>query len=366
MSKTYVTVPSLPSYFKYIWGLRKLWNNRYLSNQGEYHQKLEEKLTDYLNVDHVIPFCNGTIALLVALKSLNLKGEVITTPFTFAATPNAITWAGLTPVFSDIDEKTLCIDPKKIEEKITSKTSAILAVHVYGIPCDVEAIDKIAKKHNLKVVYDAAHMMGPNLKNILLAGDISMLSFHATKLFHTLEGGALVTKDENLKIALNQAKNFGFAAPEKISSCGINGKMNEFQALMGLLNLENLNTFIEKNKKLRYVYDEVFGNINGVVTYSDLALSQYYYPILFNKDVAGKSRDEVYDFLLSKDILTRKYFYPLCSNYPFFNKLASSDKQALPVANDVAEKILCIPFFPSLKIQKAREISKYIADYLKS
>ena len=325
------------------------------TNDGAQLKALQQELISYLDVPNISVFCNGTIALLMGLKALELTGEVITTPFTFPATIHALEWLGLTPVFCDIDEHTMCIAPDKIEALITPQTSAILGVHVYGMACDVVAIQAIADKHQLKVIYDAAHCFTTKLhgKSIAHYGDMSMFSFHATKLFSTIEGGALVCNDDSLPEKLKLMKNFGIIGQGEVIGTGLNGKMSEFHAAIGRINLQALHQEIEKRVRILALYRQYLEGHDGIVMLDfpdNLTHSLQYMPVRFTNPHTGNihTRDHIDQRLSDENIFARKYFYPLCSNYPCYQHLPSADKAKLPIANRVAEQILCLPFYGDL------------------
>ena len=352
----FVTRPLLPDLDKVTNKLQEIWSAKWLTNMGVQHNELEKKLQQHLKANNVSLFNNGTIALITACKGLNLTGEVITTPFTFAATPHALTWANLSPVFCDIDPITMNIDANKIEALITSKTTAIMPVHVFGIPCDVLGIEKIAIKHKLKVIYDAAHAFGVELNGVGLGnyGDISMLSFHATKLFHTAEGGALIFKDDSLRNELYLLKNFGIKNEEEVVVPGINGKMNEIQAAIGLTVLDLVEEEVNKRKTLIQTYRRCLKDISGITFLEELpgVKSNYqYFSIRINKDLFGESRDYIYEKLKEYNVFARKYFYPLCSNYPCYQNLPSSNPKNLPVANRVVKEVLSMPLYGELTVE---------------
>lgn len=308
---------------------------------------------------------NGTLAIQIALKALDLKGEIITTPFTFAATTNVLLWEGLTPVFTDIDSKTYNIDPTEIEKKITKKTSAILAVHVYGNPCYVKALQEIADKHNLKIIYDAAHAFGVEYENksILDFGDVSTLSFHATKVFNTIEGGAAIAHDLSVIEKLLLMRNHGIRSEEEVVIPGTNAKMSEFQAVMGLCNLENIDEVISLRDMLYKRYKENFSKVNGI-TFQKIVASKYnysYMPILLE---SKKIRDDIYSLLLKKNIKTRKYFYPLTTSFDYFNQQNLVQKCQLINAERIANRILCLPLYPDLATSTVDEICTHISKYL--
>lgn len=363
-NKTFVTLPVLGDQQKILEKISACLDSKTLTNNGPQVKLLKKALKKYLNVPNISLFCNGTIALLTALKALSIKGEVITTPFTFPATVHALEWMGLTPVFCDIEPDTMCIDAEKIEGLITEKTSAILGVHVYGMPCSVAKIEKIAGKHRLKVVYDAAHsfITKINKKHIGLYGDISMFSFHATKLFNTVEGGALICNDEKLTNKLSLLKNFGLHGAE-VKLSGINGKMNEIQAIIGFENLKNLENEITKRKAIFELYNQELASIAGIelLKYPEnINPSLQYYVIRIDEDRAATNRDEVYEELKKQNIFARKYFHPLCSNFPCYNHLKSAKKTLLPIANKTAREVLCLPFYGAIETSVVKTICKTI------
>ena len=347
--------PLLPNIDEYKAQIEYIWTAKWLTNMGKKHNELEEKLKSVLKVPHSLLFNNGTIALLTAIKALNLpyKSEVITTPFTFAATPHCISWNNCRPVFCDIEPNTMTIDADKIESLITPNTSAILGVHVYGFPCNVEKIDKIAKKHNLKVIYDAAHAFSTEINGIGIGnfGDISMFSFHATKLFNTIEGGCLTFKDEKFVKQIQNLRNFGIQNEEVVEEVGINGKMNEFQAAMGLLNLEIYRVEQEKRKKIKDYYNKNLSNIRGIripKIPDNVTDSCQYYPIII-EDEYPISRNELYDTFKKHNILTRKYFYPACTDYDCYKDDLAVKLSNLDVVNDLKHKVLCLPYHGNLQ-----------------
>jgi len=362
----FVTQPTLPSLNDLNNQMKDVFESKWLTNHGEKHNLLEKRLKEVLKVKNVSLFNNGTIALLTALKAMTLPigSEVITTPFTFAATPHAISWNNLNPVFCDIEPNTMTIDSSKIEEHINDNTSAILPVHVYGFPCDVEKIDKIAKEYNLKVIYDAAHVFSTEIEGIGIGnfGDISMFSFHATKLFNTFEGGCLTYNEDFFKNKINDLRNFGIRSEDKVVDIGINGKMNELQAAIGLLNLE----LFEKEKEKRInIYNQYINNlksINGIKIPEfpkNSNNSGQYFPIII-EDNFNISRNELYNKLKEYNVFTRKYFYPLCSDYEPYKNLESSKKDNLPVANDIKNKVLCLPFYGDLSLDEVNKICEII------
>lgn len=363
----YVTRPMLPDLDKVIEKLKAIWQSKWLTNHGDLHCELEEKLQVVLKVRNVSLFNNGTIALLTALKALELPvgSEVITTPFTFPATVHCIAWNGLKPVFCDIEPDTMTIDAHKIEGLINKNTSAILGVHVYGFPCDTEKIQSIADKYDLKVIYDAAHAFTTEIngKGIGTYGDISMFSFHATKLFHTLEGGCLSYKDDQYIDKLYYLRNFGIKNEEEVVEIGINGKMNEIQAAIGLLNLDLIEEEKLKRKEIQNVYIKHLALLNGI-TLSELLKnttdSMGYFVVKIGQKEFGISRDEIYDTLKKYNVFARKYFYPLCSDYEPYKHLKSSNKMNLPVANKIKDEVLCLPFYGDLGAVNAGKICKIL------
>lgn len=365
----YITRPIFPELRKFKGKLNAIWDSKIISNNGIQAQTLEKELSKILKVDNLQIYNNGTIALLIGIKSLHLTGEVITTPFTFPATVNCLIWNNLTPVFCDIDPETMNIDADKIEALITPKTSAILAVHVFGSPCDVDKIQKIADKYRLKVIYDAAHAFETELnhKSIACYGDLTMFSFHPTKLFHTGEGGALVFKDAEVAEESRMLRNFGIKNEEEVSYCGINGKINEIQSALGLLVLKCRDKERNNRKLIKDTYKKMLKNIKGisfVPTNDEETKSSFQYlTIRIDKNLFGKSRNFVYDELKKYNVFARKYFYPLCSEYPFCKQYKSSNKSRLPVANKVVEEVLALPFYGKLKINEVKIICRIIINF---
>ncbi|MBB3168368.1 DegT/DnrJ/EryC1/StrS family aminotransferase [Simiduia aestuariiviva] len=363
-NKILVTSPLMPNIDRYKEMLDEIWASRWLSNGGCMTKELERRLCSYLAVENISLFNNGTIALMTAIQSLRLQGEVITTPFSFPATTHVLNWNGITPVFCDVCPHTLTIDPNKIEALITSKTSAILGVHVYGIPCYVEEIQRIADVHGLRVIYDAAHAFGCEIdgKPISDFGDISMFSFHPTKLFHTAEGGALVFGDVNLKERIELLKNFGIKNQEEVILPGINGKMNELSAAMGLSVLPLVNNERERRSEIRALYTANLGGIPGlqVLTVADnVKSSQQYFAIRITAE-AIVNRDDLYDDLKENNVFPRKYFSPLISNYPCYSMLPTARAEALPVATLVEKQVLCLPFYGELSNSEVLKICKIV------
>ena len=366
MEKIFVTRPLLPDIADVEKEIAEIWDSQWLTNMGSKHNELETKLQDVLKVPNVSLFNNGTIALLVAIKALDLPygSEVITTPFTFAATPHCISWNGLKVVFCDIEPETMTIDADKIENLITSKTSAIVAVHVYGFPCNVKKIDAIAKKHNLKVIYDAAHAFSTEIdgQGIGTFGDITMFSFHATKLFNSVEGGCLTYNDPDLVKKIYNLRNFGIRSQELVEEVGINGKMNEIQAAIGLLNLKLFRDEQQRRSAIKRIYDENIGKIKGIripQMPADTTDSYQYYPIVIEDDYP-LTRDEVYNKFKEINILTRKYFYPACHDYECYKNDLAVKLSHLTVTDDLKYKVLCLPFYGSLE----KEIAEFICSKL--
>jgi dTDP-4-amino-4,6-dideoxygalactose transaminase len=348
----YVTQPHLPSLDKCYPYLEKIWNSRVLTNGGPIHAELEEKLKYYLGVPEISLFSNGTLALMVALRALKIKGEVITTPYSFIATSHSLLWNDVKPVFVDIEPHTLNIDVTKIESAITSRTTAILPVHCYGNPCDVNGLREIADNYNLKIIYDAAHAFGVELENssLLSYGDLSVMSFHATKVFNTFEGGAIVCHDKKMKKHIDNLKNFGFVDELHISSIGINAKMSELNAAIGVLQLEEMQYILDKRKKIDQFYRQELSLVEGVecVPLGSQSKSNYsYFPILV-KDQYKLSRDQLYVKFREEEIFTRRYFYPLISNFSMYGDNVSSQVINLPVANKISDQVLCLPIYPDL------------------
>lgn len=353
--KTYVTHPFLPPLEEFNEYLKKIWESGQLTNNAQFHQQLERDLCAYLGVDYISLFANGTLALITALQALEIKGEVITTPYSFVATAHSLVWNGITPVFVDVDPIYGNLDPQKIEAAITEKTSAILPVHVYGNPCNHAEIEKIAKKHGLKLIYDAAHAFGvkQNNSSILNFGELSILSFHATKVFTTLEGGAIVCHTPEMKQHIDNLKNFGFHK-YKVVSLGINAKMNEIQAAMGLLQLKYVKVAIEKRKLVNDFYFEHLKGINGIrmlAPTQGVEQNYSYFPIFVNEEIYGKSRDELFEELEKHNIYGRRYFYPLITQFPSYKDLVSAQPGSMPVAEKIAEQVICLPIYPDLDTQ---------------
>lgn len=360
----FVTKPFLPPLEEFLPYLEEIWKKRVLTNCGPYHHQLEEKLCEYLGIDHIALFANGTLALVTALQSLRITGEVITTPYSFVATTHALLWNGIKPVFVDVDPCTLNLDPSRIEAALTPHTTAILPVHCYGHPCDVEAIEQIADTYNLKVIYDAAHAFGVRTASgsLLRHGDLSVLSFHATKVFNTFEGGAIVCPDAKTKARIDQLKNFGHAGEASVVATGINGKMSEFSAALGLLQLEYVDAAIDLRARIDATYRVELEGVKGIICIgaaTDIRENYAYFPILLTEDFP-LSRDAVYHALKERGIHPRRYFYPLISDFPMYRGLPSAQRDNLPVATRAASQILCLPIYPDLDVRVVHEICDFL------
>ena len=363
--KVFVTQPYLPPLQEFVPYLESIWKSRVLTNCGPFHERLEQALCEYLGVEHIALFANGTLALVTALQSLRISGEVITTPYSFVATSHSLLWNGIEPVFVDIDPKTLNIDPAQIEAAITPHTTAILPVHCYGHPCDVDAIQRIADTYNLRVIYDAAHAFGVQCQggSVLGHGDLSVLSFHATKVFNTFEGGAIVCPDAKTKIRIDRLKNFGHVGELNVVAPGINGKMSEFNAALGLLQLKHIDDAIARRKVIDVIYRERLRGVKGLRCLGDSGekVANYaYFPILVDDDYPI-SRDDLYQALKDVGIHPRRYFYPLISDFPMYRGLPSSHRDNLPVAAKAAGQVLCLPIYPDLDLEVVEEIAGFIA-----
>lgn len=363
-SPIFVTQPSLPPLEDLIPYLEQIWENKVLTNCGPFHKQLEAALLDYLEVSHISLFSNGTIALITALKALNISGEVITTPYSFVATAHSLVWNQVKPVFVDIDPITLNLDPSKIEAAITPKTTAIMPVHVYGHPCDVDAIDAIAKRHNLKVIYDAAHAFGVQCHcgSLLNHGDLSVLSFHATKVFNTFEGGAIVSPDAETKRHIDQLKNFGFENEFKVTQIGINGKMNEFSAAFGLLQLQEIDQQIEKRKTIDEAYRKELKDVPGIRCHSISPSKKHnysYFPIFVDYNYSLSAR-KLYDQLRSNNIYARRYFYPLISDYEVYNRNKIKKYDELIISKNISNSVICLPIYAEMKIDDVKNVTEVI------
>lgn len=360
----YVTEPDLPPLEEFIPYLKKIWECKWLTNNGPFHQQLEQALCEYLGVEHLSLFVNGTIALVTALQTLRITGEVITTPYSFVATAHSLLWNNIKPVFVDIDPITMNLDPNNIEAAITPQTTAILPVHCYGNPCDVEKIQRIADTYGLKVIYDAAHAFGVKFRGetLLRHGDLSVLSFHATKVFNTFEGGAIVCADAKIKQRIDYLKNFGFADEVTIMAPGINGKMNELQAAFGLLQLKHVDHAIQCRKNIDRYYREALSGFTGIRCMSDSAevVHNYsYFPVLVEPEYP-LSREELYHKLKDEGIFARRYFYPLISDMPMYRGLPSANADNLPVSDVISGRILCLPIYPNLDFGAQQKVVNII------
>ena len=356
-----VTSPLLPNLDEFHELLKDIWDRKWITNNGHYHQMLEQALAEYLKVPYVSLFTNGTLPLLTALQALRISGEVITTPYSFVATTHALWWNGIKPVFVDIEWETGCMDPNKIEAAITPKTTAIMPVHVYGKPCNVKAIQEIADKYGLKVIYDAAHAFGVEQDGVSLMnyGDMSTLSFHATKVYNTIEGGAMVMHDEKTKQRIDYLKNFGFAGETEVVGPGINSKMDEMRAAYGLLNLKQVDAAIEARHQVAIKYREVLKDVDGIEYWNDLPGVKHnysYFPIFVHQRTYGMTRDELYFKLKEQGILARRYFYPLISDFSTYRGLPSATKENLPVATEMAREVICLPMHHSLSKDNVERI----------
>ena len=363
MNKDIITVtsPLLPNLDEFTESLKEIWESKWITNNGQFHQKLEAALAEYLKVPYVSLFTNGTLPLLTALQALRITGEVITTPYSFVATTHALWWNGIKPVFVDIDPSTGNIDPQKIEAAITPRTTAILPVHVYGKPCDTEAIQAIADKYGLKVIYDAAHAFGVevNGESLLNAGDMSTLSFHATKVFNTIEGGAMVMHDEKTKQRIDYLKNFGFANEIEVVGPGINSKMDEIRSAYGLLNLKQVDAAIAARQKVAVAYREALRNVDGISFWDDMPGVRHnysYFPIFVDAEKYGMTRDELYVKMKDQGVWGRRYFYPLISEFSTYRGLESSRPENLPNAHMMADTVICLPMHHALSEEEINRI----------
>lgn len=348
-----VTSPLLPDLEEFHGLLKEIWNSKWITNNGSFHQQLEKELAEYLKVPYVSLFTNGTLPLITALQALRITGEVITTPYSFVATTHALWWNGIKPVFVDIDMRTGNLDPDKIEAAITPKTTAIMPVHVYGKPCDTKRIQEIADRYGLKVIYDAAHAFGVevNGESVLNAGDMSTLSFHATKVYNTIEGGAMVMRDEKTKQRIDYLKNFGFAGETTVVGPGINSKMDEIRAAYGILNLRQVDACIAARQRVANYYREALKDVDGISFFMDMPGVKHnysYFPIFVDEKKYGVSRDDLYSRMKAANVLGRRYFYPLISDFSTYRGLESSDPSNLPNAHHMANTVLCLPMHHAL------------------
>lgn len=360
-----VTSPLLPDLGELNACLQNIWSRKWITNNGHYHQELEKALCEYLKVPYVSLFTNGTLPLITALQALRITGEVITTPYSFVATTHALWWNGIKPVFVDIDPSTGNIDPKKIEAAITPRTTAIMPVHVYGKPCDTVAIQEIADKYGLKVIYDAAHAFGVevNGESILNAGDMATLSFHATKVYNTIEGGALVMHDAQTKKRIDYLKNFGFAGETEVVAPGINSKMDEVRAAYGLLNLKQVDTAIEARRRVAVRYREALRDVDGISFFDDMPGVKHnysYFPIFVDAEKYGMTRDELYFKMKDRGVLGRRYFYPLISTFSTYRGLESAHPDNLPEATKMAESVICLPMHHALTAEDVERVLEAI------
>ena len=372
-----VTSPLLPPLEEFIPYLQQIWDSKWITNNGSFHQLLEKELANYLGVEYISLFTNGTLPLITAFQALGIhEGEVITTPYSFVATSHAIWWNGLKPVFVDIEEETCGIDPNKIEAAITPNTVAIMPVHCYGKPCKTAEIDAIAKKHNLKVIYDAAHAFGvsENGQSVLKAGDISTLSFHATKVYNTIEGGALICHSAEMKYHVDNLKNFGFRGETTVVAPGINSKMDEMRAAYGLLNLRQVDAAIEARKQVAKQYVDALKDVKGVSLYQPIAnsllpiaeseaqtrLNYSYFPIFVDEEQYGISRDALYEKMKANNVLGRRYFYPLITDFSPYSVYPSAAKSNLPMANKVADSVICLPMHDALSRDDVKRVLESI------
>ena len=360
-----VTAPLLPNLDEFNELLKEIWNSKWITNNGSFHKQLEKDLAEYLKVPYISLFTNGTLPLLTALQALRVTGEVITTPYSFVATTHSIWWNGCKPVFVDIDPVTGNIDPDAIEAAITNKTTAIMPVHVYGKPCDVKRIKEIADKYGLKVIYDAAHAFGVEVdgESILNAGDMSTLSFHATKVYNTIEGGALVMHDEETKKRIDYLKNFGFAGETTVIAPGINSKMDEMRSAYGILNLRQVGAAIEARHQVAIKYREALRPVEGIAFMDDMPGVKHnysYFPIFVDAEKYGMTRDELYEKMKSHNVLGRRYFYPLISTFSTYRGLPSSAPENLPNAHKMADSVICLPMHHELSDEDINRILEMI------
>lgn len=361
----FVTQPYLPPLEEFIPYLQKIWDKKILTNAGPFHQELELALCEYLGVKHIALFSNGTLALITALQALRVTGEVITTPYSFVATTHSLHWHGNKPVFVDVEPNTLNMDPSKIEAAITPQTTAIMPVHCYGNPCDVDAIQKIADNYNLRVIYDACHAFGVKDEggSVLRHGDLSCISFHATKVFNTFEGGAIVCPDAKTKQRIDHLKNFGFVDETTVVAPGINGKMSEINAAFGMLQLQHMDIVMQRRAEVDAIYRQGLKDVKGIHCLPQTASctrNHAYFPILVDVDYP-LSRDDLYQKLKDNDINGRRYFYPLISDFSMYRGLTSSEPSNLPVASAAAQKVLCLPIYPSLDFKNQLRVINLIA-----
>ena len=361
----YVTSPLLPSLEDFTFLLKEIWESKMLTNNGNFHQKLEEELAKYLKVPYLSLFTNGTLPLITALQAMRITGEVITTPFSFVATTHSLWWNGIKPVFVDIEPETCNLDPSKIEAAITPRTTAIMPVHVYGKPCKTKEIQEIANKYGLKVIYDAAHAFGVEIngESILNFGDMATLSFHATKVYNTLEGGALVVHDEQTKKRIDYLKNFGFASETEVVAPGINSKVDEVRAAYGLLNLKQVDHAINSRRKVAIRYRDELQGVKGITFFNDIPGVRHnysYFPIFINAEEYGMTRDELYFKMKEYNVFGRRYFYPLISTFSTYRGLDSANPDNLPVATQMSNNVICLPIHHALSENEVEYILQII------
>ena len=361
----YVTSPLLPSLEDFSFLLKEIWESKMLTNNGNFHQKLEEELAKYLKVPYLSLFTNGTLPLITALQAMRITGEVITTPFSFVATTHSLWWNGIKPVFVDIEPETCNLDPSKIEAAITPRTTAIMPVHVYGKPCKTKEIQEIANKYGLKVIYDAAHAFGVEIngESILNFGDMATLSFHATKVYNTLEGGALVVHDEQTKKRIDYLKNFGFASETEVVAPGINSKVDEVRAAYGLLNLKQVDHAINSRRKVAIRYRDELQGVKGITFFNDIPGVRHnysYFPIFINAEEYGMTRDELYFKMKEHNVFGRRYFYPLISTFSTYRGLDSANPDNLPIATQMSNNVICLPMHHALSENEVEYILQII------
>lgn len=363
----YVTQPALPPLDEFTEYLKQIWDSKIITNNGPFHQQFEKELADYLGVEFLSVFANGTLALVTALQALRITGEVITTPFSFVATTHSLWWNNIKPVFVDIEPDFFTLDPEKIEAAITPQTTAVMPVHVYGNPCKMDAIQKIADTYGLKVIYDAAHAFGVRINgnSVLNYGDLSILSFHATKTFNTIEGGAIICHDEKTKRRIDFLKNFGFADEVTVVEPGINAKMNELQAAYGLLQLKYVDEYIDNRKFIAELYRKELTGIDGLRILHDIEGVNHsftYFPILIDKHLFRESRNVVYERLKDNGIYGRRYFYPLISQFSTYRGLPSARPENLPISTKIAEQVICLPIYPDLEHETVKTICNILTN----
>lgn len=360
-----VTQPALPPLDEYIEYIKQIWDSKWITNQGPFHELFERLLAEYLGVKYISLFSNGTLALITAIKALDIKGEVITTPFSFVASTHSLWWNNIKPVFADIEKENLTLDAARVKKAITPNTSAILAVHVYGYPCQTDDLQQLASAYGLKIIYDAAHAFGVQKdgQSLLSFGDLSVLSFHATKVFNTIEGGAIVCHDEKMKHHIDNLRNFGYRDETIVEEPGINAKMNELQAAYGILQLKYVSGYIQKRKALVEAYREKLEGIPGLRYMDDISgirPNYSYFPIFINGDTFGRERDDVYETLKQNGIFGRRYFYPLICEFPVYNELETSPETSLPIAYQASRQVICLPLYPDMDPDNVMKISHLI------